>query len=72
MADADIFDCGNKLGFLSANLVTGVRDPKSRVKMYALMNKLIDGKFQLRLKVITEKYSYVRIFSGLTTYDYQR
>ena len=45
LTDADIFDCGNKLGFLSANLVTGVRDPKSRAKMYALMNKLIDGKF---------------------------
>ncbi|MDB3979050.1 hypothetical protein N9395_06590 [Pseudomonadales bacterium] len=27
--DAGIFDCGNKQGFLSANLAVGMRDPKT-------------------------------------------
>ena len=45
MTDADVFDCGNKLGYLSANLCLGIRDPKSRAKIYALMNKLYDDGF---------------------------
>jgi UTP--glucose-1-phosphate uridylyltransferase len=28
--DAGIFDCGNKQGFLSANLAAGMRDPDTR------------------------------------------
>jgi len=28
--DAQIFDCGNKRGFLSANLAVGMRDPETR------------------------------------------
>jgi len=40
--DADIYDCGNKLGFLSANLAVGMRDSKSRAAIHALFNKLID------------------------------
>jgi UTP--glucose-1-phosphate uridylyltransferase len=40
--DADIYDCGNKLGYLSANLAVGMRDPKSKETIYALFNKLIE------------------------------
>ena len=40
--DADVYDCGNKLGFLSANLAIGMRDSKSREAIYALFNKLIN------------------------------
>ena len=40
--DADVYDCGNKLGYLSANLAIGMRDPKSRSTIRALFNKLID------------------------------
>ena len=43
--DADIYDCGNKLGYLSANLAIGMRDPKSRSAIRALFNKLIDDDF---------------------------
>jgi len=39
--DADIYDCGNKLGYLSANLAVGMRDPKSRATIHALFNKLL-------------------------------
>lgn len=28
--DAQVFDCVNKLGFLSANLAVGMRDPETR------------------------------------------
>ena len=28
--DAAIFDCGNKQGFLSANLAVGMRDPDTK------------------------------------------
>ena len=45
MTDADVFDCGNKLGYLSANLCLGIRDPKSRAKINAFMNKLSDDDF---------------------------
>lgn len=40
--DADIYDCGDKLGYLSANLAVGMRDPKSKAHIHALFNKLID------------------------------
>ena len=43
--DADVYDCGNKLGYLSANLAIGMRDPKSRPSISALFNKLIDNDF---------------------------
>ena len=37
--DADIFDCGNKQGFLSANLAVGMRDPDTRQSIKALIEK---------------------------------
>lgn len=40
--DAEIYDCGHKLGYLSANLAVGLRDPKSTAAIHALFNKLID------------------------------
>jgi UTP--glucose-1-phosphate uridylyltransferase len=40
--DADIYDCGNKLGYLSANLAIGMRDPKSKAVIHALFDKLMD------------------------------
>jgi len=43
--DADVYDCGNKLGYLSANLALGMRDLKSRATIHALLNKLIDDDF---------------------------
>jgi UTP--glucose-1-phosphate uridylyltransferase len=43
--DADVYDCGNKLGYLSANLAIGMRDPRSRSTIHALFNKLIDDNF---------------------------
>jgi UTP--glucose-1-phosphate uridylyltransferase len=43
--DAEIYDCGNKLGYLSANLSIGMRDPKSRSTIRALFNKLNDADF---------------------------
>ena len=43
--DADIYDCGDKLGYLSANLAIGMRDPKSRSTIRALFNELIDDDF---------------------------
>jgi len=42
MTDASIYDCGNKLGYLSANLAVGMLDPKSRASIINLFNKLID------------------------------
>ncbi|EAU52274.1 UTP--glucose-1-phosphate uridylyltransferase (UDP-glucose pyrophosphorylase) (UDPGP) [alpha proteobacterium HTCC2255] len=45
LTDAHIFDCGNKHGFLAANLLVGMQDPKTRTKIYALMNKLNDDDF---------------------------
>ena len=35
--DADIFDCGNKQGFLSANLAVGMRDPETRSHVLRLI-----------------------------------
>ena len=43
--DADIYDCGDKLGYLSANLAVGMCDPKSRSILSALFNKLNDDDF---------------------------
>ena len=37
--DAGIFDCGNKQGFLSANLAVGMRDPGTRQVIKALIDK---------------------------------
>ena len=37
--DADIFDCGNKQGFLSANLATGMRDPATKQVIKSLIKK---------------------------------
>ena len=45
MTDADVYDCGNKMGYLSANLAVGMRDPKARENILALFNKLIDNNF---------------------------
>ncbi|MDB4839621.1 UTP--glucose-1-phosphate uridylyltransferase [Amylibacter sp.] len=45
MTDADIFDCGNKLGYLTANLSMGMRDPKSRAEIHAFINKFKDDDF---------------------------
>jgi len=42
MTDAGIYDCGNKLGFLSANLAVGMQDPKSRASIIQLFNDLIN------------------------------
>ena len=40
--DADIYDCGNKLGYLSANLAVGMRDLNSRENIIKNFSKLID------------------------------
>ena len=40
MTDASIYDCGNKLGYLSANLAVGMQDPKSRASIIALFDNL--------------------------------
>jgi len=37
--DANIFDCGNKQGFLSANLAVGMRDPETKQLIKALIQK---------------------------------
>jgi len=37
--DAEIFDCGNKQGYLSANLAVGMRDPDTRQSIKALIQK---------------------------------
>jgi UTP--glucose-1-phosphate uridylyltransferase len=37
--DAEIFDCGNKQGYLSANLAVGMRDPGTRQYIKALIEK---------------------------------
>ena len=37
--DADIYDCGNKSGFLSANLALGMRDPVTRAKITSLFDQ---------------------------------
>lgn len=37
--DAQIFDCGNKQGFLSANLAVGMRDPKTKTAIQRLFKE---------------------------------
>jgi UTP--glucose-1-phosphate uridylyltransferase len=37
--DACVFDCGNKRGFLSANLAVGMRDPEMKMSIKALIQK---------------------------------
>ena len=37
--DAQVFDCGNKLGFLSANLAVGMRDPEIKTAIKTLLHK---------------------------------
>lgn len=37
--DAEVFDCGNKNGFLSANLAVGMRNSKTRLHLKALIEK---------------------------------
>ena len=45
--DADVYDCGNKIGYLTANLAIGMRDTKSRAAIHALFNKLIGDNFEI-------------------------
>ena len=45
LTDAKIFDCGNKLGYLTANLAFGLRDPQSKSKVNALFKDLIDNDY---------------------------
>lgn len=42
LTDADVYDCGNKLGLLSANLAFGMRDLKSRTTIIELFDKLLN------------------------------
>jgi UTP--glucose-1-phosphate uridylyltransferase len=37
--DAGVFDCGNKKGFLSANLAVGMRDPETKLYIKTLIKK---------------------------------
>lgn len=39
--NAEIYDCGNALGYLNANLATRMRETKSRASIIALIKKLI-------------------------------
>jgi UTP-glucose-1-phosphate uridylyltransferase len=52
MIDADVYNCGNKLGFLSANLTVGIRDSESRANIPLLINKLLDDDFKHQIKLI--------------------
>jgi UTP--glucose-1-phosphate uridylyltransferase len=45
MTDASIYDCGNKLGYLSANLAYGMQDPDSKASIITLFNKLVKDDF---------------------------
>ena len=38
--DADIHDCGNKQGFLGANLAVGMRDPETRKEIIRLFERI--------------------------------
>ena len=44
LTDADIYDCGDKLGYLHANLAVGMRDAKSRESIKALFYKLMNNE----------------------------
>ena len=37
--DAEVYDCGNKQGFLGANLSVGMRDPKARAHLKRLIKR---------------------------------
>ena len=39
--DADIYDCGNKIGYLGANLAVGMRDQKTNITIKALLKKFL-------------------------------
>ena len=39
--DADIYDCGNKIGYLGANLAVGMRDQKTNIMIKALLKKFL-------------------------------
>ena len=41
LTDASIYDCGNKLGYLSANLAVGMLDPKLRASIIELFNSIV-------------------------------
>ena len=43
--DANIYDCGDKLGFLGANLAVGMCDPKSSAILSTLFKKFNNGDF---------------------------
>ena len=45
ITDASIFDCGNKLGYLKANLAVGMQDANTRESIIKLFNNLIDNEF---------------------------
>lgn len=45
MTDANIYDCGNKLGYLKANLAYGMQDPITRESIIALFDNLINDDF---------------------------
>ena len=40
LTDEHVFDCGNKHGYLAANLSIGMQDPKTKIMVDALMKKL--------------------------------
>lgn len=42
--NADIFDCGNKKGFISANLAVGLRDPELKPFMISIINDILRKK----------------------------
>ena len=37
--DAGVYDCGNKQGFLSANVAVGMRDPETRAHLKELIKR---------------------------------
>jgi UTP--glucose-1-phosphate uridylyltransferase len=37
---ASTYDCGNKQGFLGANLAVGLRDPKTKDYLKAMLSKI--------------------------------
>ena len=41
--DAEIHDCGNKLGYLCASVAIGLRDANSRANIITTLNKLMNG-----------------------------
>lgn len=41
LMDASIYNCGNKIGYLSANLEVGMQDPKTKENIITIFNKYI-------------------------------